>query len=156
MERSAWTCLSTNYTRLLSGHVDPSTLQRGGVALLIPPDSAVSATIAKTWQETRITAATWKLSRADWTADIYVTGIYKSPGQNMSQLDINSDTATIAEILASIPSSSLHIVAGNFNLHTAAAFEGPHASDFPPQWGDRKPVNAVGLALLGLLSAPLE
>jgi hypothetical protein len=103
---------------------DTSKLQRGGVALLLPPNTEISAQKLRSWQQNRITAATWKLTRPDWKDPVFLTGIYKSPGQNLNVGDIAEDIQTMAEIMTSVAPTFIHIITGDLNAHTADEQDG--------------------------------
>ena len=132
---------------------DLSKLQRGGVALLLPPDSEISVTTIRTWQQTRVTAATWRLLHAEWSQPIYISGIYKSPGKSLTQEHIADDIHILADILTSAPADSLHIVAGDLNAHTDNAPDGTRTVNLPDRVSDGLPVNTMGTHLLGLLQS---
>jgi hypothetical protein len=61
LDRSGWSCIRTDYKELPDSYTDTSKLQKGGVTLLLPPDSEISAKKLQSWQLKRITAATWQL-----------------------------------------------------------------------------------------------
>jgi hypothetical protein len=153
LDRSGWKCLHTDYQEMPDASTDTSKIQRGGVAILLPPDTEISATKVSAWQLKRITAATWLLEHLEWGTLVHVTGIYKSPGRGSSLLEIAEDTEIITEIMTSIPATAPHIVTGDLNAHTAAESDGTRHSQLPPRQGDDLPVNNMGHALLGILRA---
>jgi hypothetical protein len=126
-------------------------LQRGCIALLLPPDSEISAQKLRSWQHKRITAATWQLIRPDWNEPVFLAGVYKSPGQGLTPGDIAKDIQTLAEIMTSVSPTSIHVVTSDFNAHTSDELDGTRHSLLPPRQGDNLPVNNMGQAFLGLL-----
>jgi hypothetical protein len=153
LDRSGWSCLRTDYQEMPDSHTDTSKLQRGGVALLLPPNTEVSAHKIRSWQQNCITATTWKLTRPDWKDPVFLTGIYKSPGQNLDAGDIAEDIQTMAEIMTSVAPTFIHVITGDFNTHTADEQDCTRHSLLPPQRGYNLPVNNMGQALLRLLQS---
>jgi hypothetical protein len=151
VHQSDWKLLATDYSPMQPSSKDPRTSQRGGVALILPPDSLITINTIKQWQHTRTTAATWQLQHPDWLQPIYITGIYKSPGKNLTDTLISEDTQILSHILTSIPPDKTHLVMGDLNARTGADLEGPHSVQLPPRVGDGHQVTPVGLALMGVL-----
>jgi hypothetical protein len=150
VNESLWTESHVNYHDPAE---DPPLAQsrRGGVALLLPPASQISAALVRKWHDTRVTAATWKLQHHDWTQPVYLSAVYKSPGGGDNDENTAADVQTISAVLTHPTPDGPHIVTGDFNAHTADESEGPHALHLPPRRSDNHQPNQFGLALLGML-----
>ena len=131
LPQSGWTCLHTDYAPPDADIDDLALVQRGGVCVLTRTSTGIQPTLAATSRTGHLTMATWILSHPSWGKTITLTGLYRSPGHSPPPLVIQQDLIHCSAHMLPPSLSTVHILTGDFNAHTAAELEGPHVHALP-------------------------